>query len=112
MRLSEVRPQLTYPELAEEITKYGYREEWKLSVFNDAYEGPCLFVRAIVPDARRPGKKVVLRIRSNIPPLETTEDFGRWLLWRLGQIELHECRELLHYGGQLLVDPHDPIEPD
>jgi hypothetical protein len=68
-------------------------------------------VVADVADGYNPKQTVQVRIRSAIPPMFDTNHFGYWLLWRLDQIERHECREYLKRDGVCLFDPHDPIEP-
>lgn len=105
-------PQLTFEQLSDELNRYEYRHgQWKLDIYNDPHEGPCLDVTAVVPDSYNPGETTTLRIRSAIPPIETAEYFGKWLLWRLMQIEVHECREMLWRDGWVYRDPHDPLQP-
>lgn len=97
---------LTYQELAGELAKYTYRAGWTLSVFMHEYDGPTLFVVATVKDGYNPSKLIDLGVKSPIPPMWSTEQFGKWLLWRLLMIESHECREMLRYNGKLVADPH------
>lgn len=104
---------LAYDELRFELENYSYRPGWELSVFMDPWEGPCLYVVAEVPDAYDPGETTELRIRSNIPPIQSAAYFAIWLQWRLNQIELHESREYFRriQDGRAVFDPHDPVEP-
>ncbi len=102
---------LNIEDLQAEIVRYTYRPGWELIVFDDPWEGPCLYVVADVIDAWEPEKTTELRVRSNIPPMRSGEDFGIWLAWRLMQIESHESREYLRRDGRTLHDPHDPVEP-
>lgn len=102
---------MTYEQLVHELSRYEYRPGWELSIFNDPWEGPCLYVEMTVADGYCPSATIDLRIRSAIPPMYDSNHFGYWLLWRLDQIERHECREMLHCDGKPLVDPHAPIEP-
>jgi hypothetical protein len=102
---------LTPDELQDELAHFTYRPGWKLEVFVDPWEGPCLYVSATVVDGYDHAKTVDLGIRSLIPPMRTRPAFADWLLWRMLQIESHECREYLHRNGKPWVDPHDPIEP-
>lgn len=111
MKLDDAPEFLTYEQLAEEIAHYTYRPGWTLSVYLHPWEGPIFRVVAEVPDAAQPGHTTQLRINSLIPPMETRRQFGHWLVWRLGQIETHECREYLRRRDSLVTDPHDPIEP-
>lgn len=110
MKLSDAPEFLTLEELQDEIEEYTYRPGWELSVFADPWEGPCLYVKATVENAYQK-EPLEIRVRSLIPPIPDAEYFGHWLLWRLIQIENHEAREFLRYGGEPLFDPHDPIEP-
>jgi hypothetical protein len=111
MNLADAPTWLTPDTLIAEIGRYQYRPGWTLTVFIDPWEGPCLYVVADLVDGYHPDQTVQVRIRSAIPPIPTTDYFGHWLLWRLGMIESHECREYLRRDTKLLFDPHDPIEP-
>lgn len=113
MRVEDAPQFLTFEALAQEITRYTYRPGWGLEVFNDPWEGPCLYVTMTLPDAMDPTGKATtsIRVRSAVPPIPSAEYFGHWLLWRLDQIERHECREFLRRDGEQLFNPHNPIEP-
>lgn len=97
---------LSYEELVAEIARYSYRPYWTLSVLSHPYDGPTLFVVAPVLDGYDSSKTIDLGVRSPIPPMHSTGQFGEWLLWRLLLIESHECREMLRYNGDLIADPH------
>jgi hypothetical protein len=111
MDLNDAPRFLTYEQLADCITRAEYKPDWTISVFNDPYEGPCLYLTADVVDGYDHTKTVPLRIRSNIPHCTTPGDFYRWLQWRLIQVEIHEAREYVHVDGEPWSDPHDVIEP-
>lgn len=103
---------MTYSELEAAVSKIEYRPEWKISVFQDPHEGPKLRVVAKVIDGYHPDKLIDLGISSRIPDIIENEDqLYRWILWRLLEIEAHECREYFRVDGKLFRDPHDPIEP-
>ena len=111
MDLNDAPRFLTYEQLADCIAQVQYKPDWTISVFNDPYEGPCLYLTADVVDGYDHTKTVPLRIRSNIPHCTTPGDFYRWLQWRLIQVEIHEAREYFHVDGEPWSDPHDVIEP-
>jgi len=84
-----------------------YRPGWKISVHHpDPYQGVYLSVIADVPNAYDENKTTQLRIHSPIPPMHTPADFYRWLLWRLCQIEIHECMEWFRVSDKPYSDPH------
>lgn len=104
---------LSPTDLQAEIGHYTYRPDWTLAVDVDPHEGPVLWVIADVVDGYQPDSTTRLRVRSLIPPMSDRAAFQVWLLWRLGQIEWHECREMLRYDGALVADPHVVLEhPD
>jgi hypothetical protein len=111
MRLADVPRFLSYDELAYLVGRFEYKPGWRLSVYSDVWEGPVLRIVASLPDSYHPDETIELRINSRIPPMQTESDFAHYLLWRLDQIERHECRENLRLDGKILYDPHDPIEP-
>ena len=103
---------MTYSELEAATQKIEYRPGWQISVFQDPHEGPKLRVVATVIDGYHPDQTTDLGINSRIPDIIENEDqFYRWILWRLLEIEAHECREYFRVDGRLYRDPHDPIEP-
>jgi hypothetical protein len=111
--LSEAPRFLSYDELRLEIENFRYKPGWDLSVFMDPWEGACLYIVADVPDAYNPGETVELRIRSNIPPIQSVAYFAIWLQWRLSLVESHESREYFQHraDGRPVFDPHQPAEP-
>jgi len=111
MNLRDAQQFLNLSEYDLILNEVGYKPEWTISVFEDPYEGPCLYLTADVVDGYDHSKTVPLRIRSNIPPHRNREEFLIWLQWRLIQIEIHECREYFHVNGKPWSDPHDVIEP-
>src|SRR5688500_9957376 len=111
MHLNDAPPFLTYEDYAELIQHVKYKPGWNIIVFQDPYEGPCLYLHAEVVDGYDHTKTVPLRIRSNIPHHTDSGQFYKWLQWRLIQVEIHECREYFHVDGKPLSDPHDVIEP-
>lgn len=97
---------LSDTELREELCRFSYRPGWEFDLLSDRYEGPVLWILADVVDSYNQEKTTQLRIRSLIPPMVSRDAFGEWLLWRLLQVESHECREFLRYDSQPLRDPH------
>lgn len=111
MRLADAPHFLSHLQLAAQINSYTYKPGWQLSVFHDVWEGSVLRIVADLPDAYHSSQTVQLRVNSRIPPMRSDLDFDHYVLWRLDQIERHECREWLRRNGKPLYDPHDPIEP-
>lgn len=111
VKLRPAHEHLTPDELRNELAQFTYKPGWELQLFVDPWEGSCLYVTASVVDGYDHAKAVDLRIRALVPPMRTREAFADWLVWRMLQIESHECREYLHRNGRPYVDPHDPIEP-
>lgn len=113
MKLPDAPGFLSAEEITAELRRYTYRPGWRLDVFVDVWEGVCLYVRVPVVNAHDfAADKLELRIRSLIPPMRDVCALGEWLLWRLVQVEIHEAREFLRCDGELVSDPHDPIEPE
>lgn len=102
---------MTTGDLSREIAEFTYRPGWRLSVYEDAHLGPMLRIVASVPDGYHPEQVTDLGISSRIPPCARLgpRRFGEWLLWRLEETEIHECREFLRYRGELVSDPHKDV---
>jgi hypothetical protein len=111
MKLDDSHRFMNYEELATRVRGFGYKPGWTFDVYNDPWEGPFLYVRVTMPDAYNPGQEITLGVRSNIPPMRNHEDLTNWLLWRIMQMEIHECLEFFTFYGKRVRDPHDPLEP-
>ena len=109
-----------------------YKPGWTFEVYDGQWEGLHLVIRTKLEDANlshtsgciakliSDGEKqtsadechcgaqlkTVLDIHSMMPPMESIEQFERWLAWRLGRIELHEMREFLQLDSKPIFDPH------
>lgn len=112
MKLSEAPSFLSVFALRTELERFTYRPGWVLTIEEDPFEGPFLFVECVVPNGYRPDEPLRLGVRSNIPPIPDAQYFGVWLSWRMRQMEIHESMEYLHRDGKPWRDPHDVIEPD
>lgn len=100
--------------VAEILTRRAYRPGWELS----AYEGqtrraPIVRIYAVVPDSYHPDGSTVLDVYSPVPDpaLESELEFDKWLLWRLAEIERHECyewyrRPRVSGGWRPVINPH------
>ncbi len=103
---------LTKQQIADELTRVTYRPGWALSVYTDVHQGPTLRIIATVQDGYNPDATIDLGIDARIPDIITTPDlFHRWLLWRLLEVEAHECREYFRVDGHLYRDPHEQAPP-
>lgn len=96
----------TIQQIEDELKKITYRDGWKFSVYEGAFEGQHMTIEATVPDSVELGKTVDLRIETPIPPLKTIEDFHLWLIKRLIRIESHEAREWFKVNGIPIFYPH------
>jgi hypothetical protein len=99
---------MTFSALEAAVARFSYREGWRFSVHLDEFLGPYLRIIAPVANGYDPRKRVDLGIDCRLPPgaLRSAEGLKEWLLWRLIEVEVHECREFLRYDGELVSDPH------
>jgi hypothetical protein len=90
------------------IRDFTFWPGWRFRPYLDDHLGLMLWIIGTVPDRDDPGEAVDLGIRVRVPPhaLDSPEEFGRWLLWRLEEAWIHEAREGLRYQGRLVSDPH------
>lgn len=72
-----------------------YKPGWVLGVYEGDLDGPHVVIAARVEDSYRPGETAPLDVHAVVPDaaLESELAFDKWLVWRLGQVEIHECRE-------------------
>lgn len=104
---------LTTHEIANWLTLITYRPGWSFEVYDGRWEGQHFVIRARVADATEPDETTTLDIHSMLPPMDTIDQFERWLAWRLSRIEIHEMREFLRRDGKPIFDPHaDGAEHD
>lgn len=99
---------LTVADLAAHLHGITYRTGWTLSVYEGRFEGPHLRIHATVENSYSPGDPVELDVHTFIPPMVDAAQFDAFLAWRLGRVEIHECREWLKRDGLPLFDPHAP----
>jgi hypothetical protein len=99
--------------LAEQFEIQFAGAQWKVEVFDDPHEGPAIYFVADVVDTYNPPATLELRVLSYLSPNDrvNVESFKRYVLWRLKRIAIHEVGEGLKFSGQLVWDPHTPIEP-
>lgn len=98
---------LHLPELRAILKDVQYKPGWHMEVYDTEHQGIYWAVQVDIENSYHPGETVTLRIKSALPPMQTTGDFYRWLLWRLQGIEGHECAEWLRdRNGKAIFDPH------
>jgi hypothetical protein len=97
---------LSAERLQEIVAEVSYRDSWTMTIDDEPWEGPVLWIVADVPNSYRPNETVTLRIESKVPPMADRDAFLAWLLWRLIQIESHEAREWFKVDGKTWSDPH------
>lgn len=95
------------------VSSMRWHPGWNFTVFEDPHEGPVLRIVTSAYNHYEPTRSIDLGINSRIPTclIHTIDDFQRWLLWRLEEIDSHECREALWFAGKIYRDPHDPFVP-
>jgi hypothetical protein len=97
---------LSTAQIASHLERITYRPGWTITAQDDEWEGQQIRIVAPVPNSYRPGQTVDLGITSFLPPMQTTADLERWLIWRLARIENHEAREFFRVDGHIRYDPH------
>lgn len=99
--------------LAEQFEIQFAGAQWKVEVFDDPHEGPAIYFTGDVRDAYSPRETVELRILSYLSPNDrrSVEAFKQYVLWRLKRIAIHEVGEGLRFSGELVWNPHEPLEP-
>ncbi|MCA1841293.1 MAG: hypothetical protein LC723_13385 [Actinobacteria bacterium] len=91
----------------QELLNYvEYKPGWKFVVYEGRWEGAHLQIIVDMPNAYRPDETTTVDIHCFLPPMETASEFHRWLMWRLGRIEIHEMREFYRVDGKVWDDPH------
>lgn len=87
--------------------------QWKVQVFDDPHEGPAIYFTADVVDSYNPPHLLELRVLSYLSPNDrrSVDSFKQYILWRLKRIAIHEVGEGLRFSGELVWNPHEPVEP-
>lgn len=117
MRLLKDEPPLFSVEqlkvIAEQFEIQFAGAQWKVQVFDDPHEGPAIYFVADVVDTYTPDNNIELRVLSYLSPNDrrSVESFKTYVLWRLKRIAIHEVGEGLRFSGELVWNPHEPIEP-
>lgn len=117
MKLLKDQPPLLSVEqliiIAEQFEIQFAGAQWKVQVFDDPHEGPAIYFTAEVVNTYNPLHTIELRILSYLSPNDrrSVDTFKQYVLWRLKRIAIHEVGEGLKFSGQLVWDPHQPIEP-
>jgi hypothetical protein len=86
--------------------------DYQFTVYEDRFLGPHLRIVAKMEDTRNPGQMIDLGIDARIPPYRKAADFYHWVLWRLCEVAIHECREGFIVDGILWSDPHAEVRVD
>jgi hypothetical protein len=95
-------------DLGSVVAGFTFWPGWKFQPYLDEHLGLMMWIVGTVPERANPDRGIDLGIRVRVPPhaLDSPEQFGRWLLWRLEEVYIHEVREGLRYQGRLVSDPH------
>lgn len=95
---------LSVAELGDILSRRTYKPGWVLSVHEgQTTRAPIVRIYAeAVDDSWNPGQSVPLDIFAEVPtPARESElAFDKWLVWRLGRIEVHEAQEWFRRPGQ------------
>lgn len=103
-------PLLTLQEMQDRLDELEYKD-WRLSIYDGAFEGYKLEVKATVDDSTNPGNPINLHVVSPITGFFSLEQFDYHIAKRLCIIETHECLENLKekFTGRPLFNPHRPM---
>lgn len=99
---------MDFDDICIELGRVSYKQGWRFEPYRHTWEGVWLSIIAELPDAYHPGEMVTVNIRTPIPPMVDSADLHRWLMYRLGRIEVHEMREFYRVDGKVVDDPHAP----
>lgn len=102
---------LSTAEIQSYLTRVSYKPGWVFSYYEGRWEGPHLRIYcAEVPDSFTPGETTVLDIHCFLSPndIADTTALNRYLMYRLGRIEMHEMREFFKVNGKVVSSPHMP----
>lgn len=94
--------------IIDEVSRMDWRPGWKLEAYMTEHQGLWFRASGMVDDAFVEGERVVLDIKSPIPPMRDSRQLADWVLWRLERIDVHECQEWFRVGGEQWFDPHAP----
>lgn len=97
---------LTRAELEDDLGRISYKPGYRFALFDHPHEGTWLRIVATVPNSTN-GGTIDLGIDVPIPPMETIDQFHRWLHWRLTRHEIHEVCEWFKVDGVAPYDPHE-----
>jgi len=117
MRLLRDEPPLLSAEqlkvIAEQFEIQFAGAKWKVEIYDDPHEGPAIYFTADVVDTYNPPDNVELRILSylSVNDRRSVETVKQYVLGRLKRIAIHEVGEGLKFAGELVWNPHEPLEP-
>lgn len=98
---------LTTKQMQERLSQVVYKD-WKISIYDGAFEGLKLEIDAVVEDSTNPGNQTRLHIISPFIPCFTVEQFDYTIAKRLIIAETHEVLEMFKdkKTGKPIFDPH------
>lgn len=104
---------MTMDELEAELTRYRYKPRSTLRV--EDFQGlPAIVLRVETVDSRNPDSRLWLPSRHmiGVRRLEqmTVPSLKREVRGMASRLELHELDEWLSYDGELINDPHAPLD--
>ena len=98
---------LTVTEIQEHLVRVTYKPGWTFECYEDVvYNAPSVRICALVPDVNNPEETVTVVQKSICPYLVTVEEFDRWMIFRLEEMERRELREFYRVDGAPVDDPH------
>lgn len=99
---------LTTGQIILHLARLSYKPGWKFEYYVGLHEGPHLVIWTRVKDAFNPEQTVDLDVQCFLSPndIESEETLNKYLAYRLGRIESHECREFFKHDGKVIDSPH------
>ena len=90
------------------VSKIKYKPGWSFHHVNDEW-GHTMRIMALVPHSVTLEPTLFQFVRI-IPPLPDETAFKGWMRVILKEAELHELDEFFRFDGELVNDPHKPVE--
>lgn len=100
---------LTTQQINDHLKTVTYKPGWAFKCYDGRWEGQHFVITTVVPDAYNLKETTTLDVHSSLPPMDDTDQLDRWIMWRLGIIELHEMREFYRVNDKPVSDPHAPF---
>lgn len=99
---------MTLIDVQDYLARLTYKPGWSFAAYLGKWEGLHIVINTKTQDAFKPDAMVELDVQTFLPWPENSYELERWLMWRLGRIEIHEMREWFKRDGKVVDSPHAP----